>query len=121
MSRTCTSKGYPKGPGKRQFEKVFDSGIVVGSALFRVLASSGSGKCGIAVSKKAGSHPARNRLKRRVREILRQAKPNLNSNTDLVVVVKAAAARAPFSDLRNDLEPSLERAAGRWAEESGSF
>ncbi len=111
----------PKGPTKRQFESVFQNGIVHSNALFRVLMGDGNGKVGIAVSKKIGSHARRNYQKRRVREILRISDIDSFPNADCVVVIKASAISADFSQMNIELTKGLKELNRRWAERSESI
>ncbi len=58
-------------------------------------------RVGITVSRKVGKAVVRNRVRRRLREILRRA--NLVPGSDHVVVAFPQAAAAPFATLREEL------------------
>jgi ribonuclease P protein component len=61
-----------------------------------------------AVPKRVGSAVVRNKIRRRLREILR-ALP-LNEGFDLVISVRPPAAQASFQDLQQELTMLLRRA-----------
>ena len=57
------------------------------------------GRVGIITSRRIGSAVVRNRVRRRLREIIRAARPRLISGLWLVVVAKVPSAKARFSAL----------------------
>jgi ribonuclease P protein component len=65
---------------------------------------------GITVSRRVGSAVVRNRVKRRLREIMRQEHPRLVEGWDLVIVVRPAAAAADFAALSAAALSLLRRA-----------
>jgi ribonuclease P protein component len=67
-------------------------------------------RCGLSVSRRLGTAVARNRVRRRLREILRHAMPNLGTGWDLVLVARPPAAEASFGALRQAALDALGRA-----------
>lgn len=65
-------------------------------------------RCGFSASKAVGNAVVRNRVKRRLREIVRAA--HVLPGYDVVVVARPAAAEVPFRGLRDDLLKLLRRA-----------
>lgn len=59
-------------------------------------------RTGIVTSKRVGSAVVRNRVRRRLREIVRHARPGLRDGFWLVVVAKPNAARATYAALRDE-------------------
>lgn len=67
-------------------------------------------RVGITVSRRVGTAVVRNRVKRRLREILRLEHPRLVEGWDLVIVVRPAAAAADFAALSAAARSLLQRA-----------
>ena len=63
---------------------------------------------GFAVSRRVGKAVIRNLVKRRLREIFRQAA--LRTGWDIVVIARGPAAQAEFSDLKKTVEGLLIKA-----------
>ena len=66
-------------------------------------------RAGIIASKRVGKAVRRNRLKRQLRELLRQSLPTLSGCWDLVLVLRPAAADAEGPQLREALGSLLQR------------
>ncbi len=62
---------------------------------------------GITVTKKIGSSPERNRIKRRLREIVRKNAKYFEQGCDYVLIGKRAALSQPFDELLGDLKYSI--------------
>jgi len=78
-----------------------------------VIASSrepGMARLGITVSRKVGIAVIRNRVRRRVREVIRAELSPLPEGWDFVVVAFPEAARARFTTLEEELKCLLTRA-----------
>jgi ribonuclease P protein component len=95
------------------------SGIKVSATAFVLQArkrmDDGPARFGFTVSKKVGNAVERNRVRRRLREIVRlsQAK-RMRSGHDYVLIGRRAALKAPFDRMTQDFEGALRRVhAGR--------
>ena len=62
----------------------------------------GPARTGIVTSRRIGTAVVRNRVRRRLREIVRHARPGMRDGVWLVVVAKPNAARATFAVLREE-------------------
>ena len=73
----------------------------------------GQGKrFGITVTKKIGNAVVRNRMKRRFRELLRDALPTEGmADHDHILIGRAGGVERDFAQLRTELSAALERAA----------
>jgi ribonuclease P protein component len=65
-------------------------------------------RSGFAVGRRVGKAVMRNRVKRRLREIIRVAP--LQPGWDIVIIARGAAAQADFAGLRNTARELLSRA-----------
>jgi len=85
--------------------------LVVGHLLVRAdgVHERESARVGFVVSRAVGSAVTRNRIKRRLRELMRGYLQSLPSGSLLVVRANAAAAHASQSDLAADLDLVLRR------------
>ena len=73
---------------------------------------SDSSRFGITVSRRVGNSVERNRLKRRVREILRHRKC-IYVGADIVFIAKSGAPDALFADLSSEIEILLLKGSQR--------
>jgi ribonuclease P protein component len=67
----------------------------------------GHDRFGIATGRRIGGAVARNRVRRRVREILRADPADGHRGWDILIVARAAAAEASFDELRAGLRRLL--------------
>ncbi len=65
-------------------------------------------RCGFIVSKRVGKAVVRNRVRRRLREIMRQAP--IEPGWDMVIYTRPAVANASYNELRNLILSLLEKA-----------
>ena len=73
----------------------------------------GPARFGFTVSKKVGNAVERNRVRRRLKEIVRLSDPNrMHSGHDYVLVGRRAALKLPFDRITHDFEGALRRAHG---------
>ena len=79
---------------------------------------SGPARLGFTVSKKVGNAVERNRVRRRLREIVRLSPAErMRAGHDYVLIGRRAALRVPFERIARDFEGALRRVhAGRKAE-----
>lgn len=94
-----------------QFCRVQSKGRRVGGKFLLCVFSPSSlvhARFGLTVSKRVGNAVTRNKVKRRLRDILRHHKQDLNG-LDVVVIAKNNAASASFVSLNQDLTELLER------------
>jgi ribonuclease P protein component len=117
---------YPKAArlgGKVAFAAVYDAKMKsTGGPLVFFSRPNGLAisRIGLSVSRKVGTAPHRNRIKRRLREAFRLSRPALPSGFDLVIVVR------PHKPLRvgeyqTRLATALSRAVKSWASDGRSI
>jgi ribonuclease P protein component len=75
----------------------------------------GPARVGFTVSKKVGNAVERNRVRRRLREIVRLSPLPLLRGHDYVLVGRRAALSLPFARIAQDYEGALERVTKRRA------
>lgn len=106
---------------RHEFVKVAHEGQVVRKATLMVQFLLHSSQCsdspqalssvrvGFTASKRVGNAVERNKAKRRMREIVSLWSKRASSfpNSDLVLIAKPAAVKAPFTKLQSDFETSL--------------
>jgi ribonuclease P protein component len=97
---------------KADFERVYRSGRswALPLAALHVAPRPGGARVGVVVSKKVGKAVQRNRVRRRLREIVRAKLPGWKEGFDAVVVARAGAAGAEFRELAESLEELARRA-----------
>ena len=79
--------------------------------IFALGNSLGRSRWGLSVPKKAGSAVVRNRIKRRLREIMRRELARIPGSRDICVLARPDAARATLDDLRQELVMLSEKAS----------
>lgn len=99
---------------RAEFQLVYAHGLRRGSEHFlafaRPRADAAPARFGITVTRKAGSAVVRNRLRRRIRELLRRLAGGVDAGWDLVIHPRAGLAQARCSRLELELARLLERA-----------
>ena len=86
------------------------SGLLI--VWLRVRRDGRPGRVGLTISKKVGNAVVRNRVRRRLKEIVRRNKQWLDAK-DIVVIVKPEAASAPQSTLHLELQSLVDKLAPR--------
>src|SRR5438874_5430557 len=105
----------PPPPAKRRsrllrsadFDRTLRSGRRAASEYAAVFVSDnevGRPRVGLAVSRKLGNAVARNRVKRRLRELVRPLLTRAEGGRDVVIVARARAVDAEFTRLRQEME-----------------
>jgi ribonuclease P protein component len=100
-----------------EFTAVQEHGRRMAARYLTILAApapAGVDRLGIIASRRVGGAVVRNRIKRRLREIFRQQRPDEAAAAgrpafDLVVIARRECAAAPFADLRTEFERALGR------------
>jgi len=102
---------------RREFEECYASGVRVSGRHVQLflLARKGAAnsRIGISAGRRTGGAVARNRLKRRLREIFRRNRAALPPGVQIVVNVRPSAAGATFSDFAEDYLSALGRGLSR--------
>lgn len=106
---------------RRDYTATYEAGRKLHGRLVVVFARPfpGAGRLGITATRKVGNAVARNRARRRVREVYRRwrAGQPLAEGLDVVVNVTARTPAAPFAALAAELRLLLDRAAATaWPE-----
>ena len=89
---------------KGDFKKTFDLGLKFPSKYLITYARPNglsSPRLGLSVSRKIGNAVIRNRVKRRLREVVRKELLGRSLGYDLVIVARSASVNAAFADLAN--------------------
>jgi ribonuclease P protein component len=68
-------------------------------------------RAGFVTSKRIGSAVVRNRVRRRLREIVRKHQPDLRENLRMVTIARPMAARATFRELEDEWLRLAKRAS----------
>ena len=67
----------------------------------------GYDRFGFATGRRIGGSVTRNRIRRRIREVLRQSPGHVGAGWDILIVVRPAAAAAPFAEVHRALDRLL--------------
>jgi ribonuclease P protein component len=97
-----------------EFEAVYRSGGRRSSPRFLVFYRANGGSCsrfGTSVKKALGNAVVRNRIRRRIREILRRNYREIPSGWDLVIHPRPSVARAEFGGIEAELVDLLRSLA----------
>lgn len=100
----------------REFERVRQQGRTYRSPLLLLGVAPAlephrpTARCGLLVSRRLGKAVVRNKIRRRLREIMRRTLPLVAPEWDLVLIARPAAATASFSALVETVVELLRRA-----------
>ena len=106
LSTTKKFPGFLRLKNSAEFQSVYKRGARKDSRSFAVfLLANGldHSRVGLTTPRKIGMAVTRNRIRRRVREILRAAWPFVPGGFDIVVNPRRSAIERGFSDLRTEL------------------
>src|SRR5690349_293736 len=95
------------------FERARRRGRTWGNALLvlnAVRADPPQTRCGFVVSRRVGKAVVRNRVKRRLREIVRRRLPGVPGGWELVLSARPSTAAAPYLRLAGAVDDLLQRA-----------
>ena len=97
-----------------EFDAVYRGGKRRSSSHFTVFFRANElpqGRFGVSIKKALGGAVVRNRIRRRLREIVRCHRAEIPTGWDIVIHPKSAVAKAPFAALTTDLLRLLQSAA----------
>ncbi|MBQ7917189.1 MAG: ribonuclease P protein component [Clostridia bacterium] len=96
-----------------QFNYVYKSGEHFSGehmVLYVVSSKTKNIKVGLAVTKKVGHAVVRNKIRRRLREIIKKQVPNLKQNNNIIVVARDNISSASFEKLSNEFLKLIKKA-----------
>ncbi|WP_096438034.1 ribonuclease P protein component [Alteribacter populi] len=95
------------------FQLVFKRGTSVANRQFvvyqRKADDNSEFRVGLSVSKKVGNAVTRNRVKRLIREVIRELKPRLKMKKDYVIIARKPTADMDFHEVKKSLIHVLKR------------
>ncbi|MCL2539822.1 MAG: ribonuclease P protein component [Firmicutes bacterium] len=97
---------------RKEFGYIYKNGKAVHSNMFSVISVKSyqtETRIGFSVSNKLGNAPARNRIKRRLREIMKYKLSKLNTHQNLIIIAKQPAAEADFNKLKSEIDYILKK------------
>jgi ribonuclease P protein component len=100
---------------RSEFDLVYRNGRRRSSARFVIFYRANGGpqsRCGFSVKKAVGNAVVRNRIRRRIREIIRRNSSEIPSGWDLVIHPRRSVAQAPFAPLTAELLGLMQNLAG---------
>lgn len=98
----------------KEFQAVFRAGISKANRQFVVYQldrpDQPSFRFGLSVSKRVGNAVVRNRIKRRIREAMRELEPRLSIKKDYVIIARKPTANMSFHEIKSSLVHVFKRA-----------
>ena len=104
-----TGQEYPRGARivrKADFDAVYRNGKRRSSSYFTVFLKANDlpqSRFGFSIKRALGGAVARNRIRRRIREVVRLHREEISAGWDFVIHPKASVESAAFAALRSDL------------------
>jgi len=103
---------------RREFEECYASGVRISGRFIQVFLISGASRerarLGISVPRRVGNAVARNRVRRRLREVFRRTRDLLEPHGGRVVVnARPSAAGVSFQELSEDYARAIRKAVLR--------
>lgn len=98
---------------RSEFQRIYQEGrsFANRAAVLYVLGGRAGGpRVGFAAGRKLGSAVVRNRVRRRIREAVRQLWPGVRGEPLLILIGRAAAREMPFAELQQKIAELLRRA-----------
>lgn len=95
-----------------EFINIYKSGRRVSSPFFVMYIKKNDlsySRLGVSVSKKVGKSVVRNKIKRQIKEIVRQNYDFINSGWDIVFSVKPAAVQLSYAQMEKEIVNLLKR------------
>ncbi|MBM7095364.1 MULTISPECIES: ribonuclease P protein component [Alteribacter] len=97
----------------QDFQLVFKGGFSVANRQFVVYQKKTQEndhfRVGLSVSKKVGNAVTRNRVKRLIREVIREVEPQMKKQQDYVIIARKPTAEMNFHEVRKSLLHVLKR------------
>ncbi|NOZ79041.1 MAG: ribonuclease P protein component [Acidobacteria bacterium] len=96
---------------RRDYQRIYNTGVRAAGRWLVVFAvrGEGAGKLGVTASRKVGGSVVRSRCKRRIREMYRLHRRELEFPVELVVNARKGCDNAPWNDLVAEFEACLRR------------
>lgn len=97
---------------KQDFSRVFRGGNSFANrqfVLYTYQSRSSKLRLGVSVSKKIGNAVTRNRVKRLVKEVVREMIPHLQSNVDLVIIARNPAAKMGYHEIKSSMKHLFQK------------
>ena len=91
---------------RKEFSYIYKNGQATHSNMLTIVmvkSKKETPKVGFSVSNKLGNAPVRNKIKRRLREILRQKLTIIKPYQNLIIVAKQPIVEASFSDTQKEM------------------
>jgi|AntRauTorckE6833_2_1112554.scaffolds.fasta_scaffold00096_49 ribonuclease P protein component len=98
---------------KKDFQKVFNCGKSIASkylVLYWNPNKLDNNRYGFSISKRIGKAVVRNKLKRRLKEIIRIRLDNIAYGYDIIIIARKPVNSLGFSEIKNDLKKLYKRA-----------